>query len=103
MTDFTTSFTNLVNDLLDNPFWLLLIALGLIILAREIRCWYWRINERIELQNQEYEKLKQIVEFQVDQLNLLEKILKALEKQPEKNDVLDEAAASDEDSEGSDS
>lgn len=98
MTDFATSFTNLVNDLLENPLWLLLIALGLIILAREIRCWYWRINERIEYQRAEIEKLKQITEFQVEQLNMLEKILKALEKQPEKNDVLDEAATSDEDS-----
>lgn len=80
------------------PILFLIMYLCIIFLVREIRCWYWRINERIELQNQEYEKLKQIIEFQVDQLNLLEKILKALEKQPEKDEVLDEAAASDENS-----
>lgn len=98
MENFVEEFEDFIIFVSENPLAKFLLIVAIFLLLREIICWYWKINDRYEFQKAEFEKLKQITEFQVEQLNMLEKILKALEKQPEKNDVLDKAATSDEDS-----
>jgi hypothetical protein len=51
-------------------FILLLIFIWLLI--REIRCWYWKINYRIKIQEEINENIKDIKILLVNQLNLEE-------------------------------
>lgn len=40
----------------------LLILLGVFLLCRELNCWYWKINRRIELLEEQNNNLKTIIE-----------------------------------------
>ena len=38
------------NELIINIFLLTIIVLGVFAIIRELICWYWKINERVDLQ-----------------------------------------------------
>lgn len=40
----------------------LLVLLGIFLLCRELNCWYWKINRRIELLEEQNNSLKTIIE-----------------------------------------
>lgn len=37
------------------------VLIGLFLLLRELNCWYWKINERIDLQKEQNQLLRQIL------------------------------------------
>ena len=38
------------------------VLLGIFLLCRELNCWYWKINRRIELLEEQNNSLKTIIE-----------------------------------------
>jgi len=55
---------------------ILLVVVIVFLLIREVLCWYWKINTRIELQEEQIKLQKEI-------LNLLEKITKNKDEESE--------------------
>lgn len=75
---------------------LVIILIKLII--REIRCWYWKINERIDLQNQQTNLLVEIIDYQQEEISILREINNKLSNTNNVNiEMMNEAAATEED------
>jgi len=71
-----------------------LIVAALFLLFRELRCWYWKINDRFELQNMEYEAMLEMIRLQKDEIRLLENALMEIRYGKNLNTVImSEAAA----------
>lgn len=68
----------IITNIMDDPkpflFYVTLLVILIILILREIRCWYWKINERIELQNNELNALLQIIDRQDEEIGLLRSI-----------------------------
>lgn len=41
----------------------ILICIGLFFLCRQLNCWYWKINERIDLMNQMLDNQEDIIKL----------------------------------------
>lgn len=52
-------------------FFILFVIVVVILCMREIRCWYWKINEQIGLLNQQIHLLSFILEHQDEEIELL--------------------------------
>lgn len=75
-----------------------LVILLIKLVIREMRCWYWKINERINLQNQQANLLVEIIDKQDEEINVLRNILEKLSNANNMNiEVMNEAAATKED------
>ncbi len=72
MEDLIRAFETFIKDLIENPILLTFVILVVIFIAREIRCWYWKIEERLELQKEEIATLTELVDLQKTQIRLLE-------------------------------
>lgn len=44
-----------------NPIFWICIALIILLAIREIRCWYWKINEMMGLQEDQYQTMQEIL------------------------------------------
>lgn len=68
-------FEEIITDIAHNglTYIILIIAIAacIIIILREVRCWYWKINEMIDLQRQEIDALQDIIELQIEEIDLL--------------------------------
>ena len=88
---------DLIEDISDNPLEftiLILFAAALFLLFREILCWYWKVSERLELQNMEYEAMLEMIRLQKDEIRLLENALMEIRYGKNLNTVImSEAAA----------
>jgi len=88
---------DLIEDISNNPLEftiLILFAAALFLLFREILCWYWKVNERLELQNMEYEAMLEMIRLQKDEIRLLENALMEIRYGKNLNTVImSEAAA----------
>lgn len=54
---------------------LTIIIITIIIVVRDLSSWYWKIDERINLQKEENQKLQTIIDIQNKQIQLLETII----------------------------
>lgn len=63
----STNFTTLL--------WILFISILIFLLLREIRCWYWKINDRVTIGNQQVNLLIEIIENQDEEISILKEIL----------------------------
>lgn len=50
---------------------LLLLSVGIFILCRELICWYWKINQQVENQQEIIRLLKKIAGEPIDQSRLI--------------------------------
>lgn len=86
-----------ISNVMENPIpfflYLALIIILILLSIREIRCWYWKINKRIDIQNDENLALQSIIDAQEKQIQLLETIISNIDKNTKTTaDTLDEAA-----------
>lgn len=78
----------------------ILVILLIKLVIREMRCWYWKINERISLMNEQINALLRIVDRQDEEISILREINNKLSNENNVNiEVTNEAAATEKDSE----
>ncbi len=79
-------------------FFILFVIVVVILCLREIRCWYWKINENITLQNQQINLLVQIIDNQDEEINVLRELLGRVTNPDGVNiEYIGEAAATEDD------
>ena len=54
---------------------ILIVFILIKLLIREIRCWYWKINDRVTIGNQQVNLLIEIIENQDEEISILNEIL----------------------------
>ncbi len=52
-----------MNEFQKNILIIVIVVLVLILIFREVQCWYWKINKRIELQEKQIEILEEILQI----------------------------------------
>jgi len=51
-----------IGQLCAGSFWVLIIALAVVLIVREVWCWYWKINHMRKAQGEQTELLEMIVD-----------------------------------------
>lgn len=51
------------------------IIIAIYFITREIRCWYWKITDRVTIGNQQVNLLIEIIENQDEEISILREIL----------------------------
>ena len=73
--DLTQQIEHFLSTNFSTLIFVLVAIVVVIICIRDIRCWYWKIEERLSLQYQEIGALQEIIELQKKEIELLEKAL----------------------------
>ena len=72
MGDLLKKLGEIIETILEDPLLIILTITIILFVTRELRCWYWRINERIDLHHQEIDALHELIRLQEEQIRLLE-------------------------------
>ena len=82
------------------PSFLIMVAVAILIIfiTREIRCWYWKIDDRIAFQKQQINLLSYILEHQDEEISILREINNKLSNANSTNiEEMNEAEVTEED------
>lgn len=92
MGDLLKKIGEIIETILEDPLLIILTITIILFVTRELRCWYWRINERIALHHQEIDSLHKLIDLQKEQIRLLESNISKMNQLIYNTAAIEEAA-----------